>query len=166
MKIFITSDHHFNHKNIIRYCNRPFRSVKQMNEYMIRQWNKKVGKRDTVYFLGDLAFARRGISDLYYLRGRLNGTIFIIPGNHDKINMLKQSGFIILVPEYDTFKIKNLILSHRPLERIPPGYINVHGHIHEKETYGKRINACVDVTGFSPNRLTYYTRKANQMLME
>jgi calcineurin-like phosphoesterase family protein len=55
MAIFFTSDHHFGHENIIRYCNRPFTSVQQMNEIMILRWNGAVLPEDEVYYLGDFA---------------------------------------------------------------------------------------------------------------
>lgn len=40
--IFFTSDHHFSHANIIRYCNRPFASAEEMNQELIRRWNQTV----------------------------------------------------------------------------------------------------------------------------
>lgn len=52
---YFTADTHFFHKNIIRYCDRPFESITKMNNVMINNWNNTVGKNDTVYALGDFA---------------------------------------------------------------------------------------------------------------
>lgn len=133
-----------------------------MNEDMIKKWNKIVSANDVVYHLGDFALVRNDINQLRKIRNRLNGTIFILPGNHDKISMLKNSGFVVITSH--TFKINNIILSHRPLERIPNNLVNVHGHIHKKSSYGRRINACVDVTDFKPRQLSYYVKKAEKIL--
>lgn len=167
--VFITSDHHFYHRNIIKYCNRPYSTVFEMNEDMIDRWNKVVSKNDKVYHLGDLALA--GEKDEYFkkvkkLRHRLNGEIFLLVGNHDsgkyRPNLLRKTGFKVLDKKY--IVIKNLILSHRPLENVKDGFVNVHGHIHEKQTYGNRINASVDVTDFEPKPLKYFFNKAEIIL--
>ena len=54
--LFFTSDTHFDHKNIIRYCNRPFSSIEEMNNFLIKRWNATVGPDDTVFHLGDVTF--------------------------------------------------------------------------------------------------------------
>ena len=59
MKLFITADHHFNHKNIIEYCKRPFKTVEEMDNIITEKWNKKVGKDDLVIHLGDFALGNR-----------------------------------------------------------------------------------------------------------
>jgi calcineurin-like phosphoesterase family protein len=78
--LYFTSDHHFWHTNIIRYCNRPFGSVEEMNEVLIQKWNDLVGPEDEVYYLGDFSVAARPV-EVYTTR--LNGIKFLIPGNHD-----------------------------------------------------------------------------------
>ena len=53
-KVFFTSDLHFGHENVLRFDNRPFASVEEMDAELVRRWNEKVGKGDLVYVLGDL----------------------------------------------------------------------------------------------------------------
>lgn len=161
MRIFITSDHHFNHKNIIKYCKRPYKSVFEMNEDMIDKWNKVVSKEDFVYHLGDFAFAKNP-SQIKEIRSRLDGEIFLIPGNHDNKSYLKKAG--IKISDGCRVAIKNLILTHRPLDDIKKGFVNVHGHIHEKDTFGRRMNVSVDVTNFEPKPIEYCFKKAKFLL--
>lgn len=149
MKIFITADHHFNHENIIKYCKRPFKTVEEMNEFMIEKWNEKVGKEDLVIHLGDFALGDR--KKVKEIKERLNGTVILIPGNHDH-KIMRDYGFIIVE---GFIRIKNLILTHRPLPKkeIPKGFINAHGHIHEKNSYCG-INVSVDKTNYEPVELS------------
>ena len=81
-QVFFTADHHFGHKNIIKFANRPFASVEEMNETMIELWNKKVGPNDEVYHLGDVGLCSQG--KLRKILERLNGKIYLIRGNHEK----------------------------------------------------------------------------------
>lgn len=78
--IFFTSDLHLNHANVIKYCNRPFSSVEEMNEMLIKNWNEVVGPDDIVYCLGDFTMASKPVADF---TNRLNGTKYLVPGNHD-----------------------------------------------------------------------------------
>lgn len=80
MTIYYTSDTHYDHKNIIKYSNRPFRDVAEMNYQMIKRWNEAVKPQDTVYHLGDFGFGKD--NDKHAVQ--LNGQKFIILGNHDK----------------------------------------------------------------------------------
>jgi calcineurin-like phosphoesterase family protein len=79
MSMFFTGDTHFNHRNILRYCNRPFSDTEEMNEILIKGWNSRVGQDDVIYCLGDL-----GMGQLGPILQRLNGEIYLIPGSHDK----------------------------------------------------------------------------------
>lgn len=79
--IFFTSDLHFGHRNILNFCNRPWSTVEEMNEGLIENWNSVVGKDDIVFDLGDFAFAPN--SKWREVLSRLNGTHYLILGNHD-----------------------------------------------------------------------------------
>lgn len=80
MSIFFISDLHLGHANIIKYCHRPFETVGEMNNEIIRRWNKTVSKGDTVYMLGDLCMG----NDPGRWINRLNGHIKFVKGNHDR----------------------------------------------------------------------------------
>lgn len=82
MTVFFTSDTHFGHARIIELCNRPFKSVEEMDEEMIARWNKIVRPQDTVMHIGDFCMGN-GEEASQYLR-RLNGHIHLVWGNHDK----------------------------------------------------------------------------------
>ena len=80
--IFFTSDHHFFHTNIIKFSNRPFADVDEMNQVMIERWNEKVKPDDEVYYLGDFALTKdkEAVADVL---DQLNGTKYLICGNHE-----------------------------------------------------------------------------------
>lgn len=81
--VFFTSDTHFFHANIIKYSNRPFSSVKEMNEQLILNWNKVVRENDVVIHVGDFAFGKCTPNDVAGIVKSLNGIIYFVEGNHD-----------------------------------------------------------------------------------
>lgn len=87
--ILFSSDTHFGHAKIIEYCKRPFRDVSHMHEVLIERWNAVVKPADTVYHLGDFGFGPA----VPLVRRRLNGSIRLILGNHDKIRLEDASMF-------------------------------------------------------------------------
>ena len=80
-KVWFTSDLHFWHKNICKYCNRPFETMEEMNQTLINNWNSVVKEDDTVFVLGDMGFC--GYDKLEPLMSQLNGKKYLIQGNHD-----------------------------------------------------------------------------------
>ena len=114
--LFLTSDSHFNHANIIKFCNRPFDSVEEMNETLISNWNNTVPKDGIVFHLGDFAF---GGSEVWHkILSRLNGQIHLILGNHDLKNFRQgYADSFASVQEQLTIDIgkKKVILTHFPL---------------------------------------------------
>ena len=78
--IWFTSDLHFGHRNILKFCKRPWDTVEEMDEGLIQNWNRVVGKDDLVFNLGDFAFATNG--RWKELLSQLNGHHYLILGNH------------------------------------------------------------------------------------
>jgi calcineurin-like phosphoesterase family protein len=87
--IYFSSDHHFWHTNIIRFCNRPYASIEEMNEMLILNWNNTVKPDDIVYYLGDFSLATRPVETV---TPRLNGKKFLVPGNHDWAHSYHKKG--------------------------------------------------------------------------
>ena len=114
-KIYFTSDTHFWHENIIKYTNRPFSSVEEMNETIINNWNNIVKENDIVFHLGDFGFC--GSSKMNDILNKLNGQIYLILGNHDWKTM--KQGYIKrfkFVGQQLTIRIDNqlIYLNHFP----------------------------------------------------
>ena len=155
MTIWFYSDPHFDHENIIRYCNRPFTSVNTMNEHLLTQFNRRVSQGDTVYFLGDMSFGRSARKPEYWL-GLLNGNITYIKGSHDE--GIEADGYFWL--DIASYRV---LLVHDPKEALlVPDYNGewiIHGHTHHYSPPCsiplKRINVSCDVTGFRPVPIDY-----------
>lgn len=81
-QVFFTSDIHFGHANIIKFCERPFDNAREMNDEIVRRWNEKVMSGDDVFILGDVGLMRT--KDLCTILDRLNGNLHLIAGNHDR----------------------------------------------------------------------------------
>lgn len=152
-KIFITSDLHLDHTNIIKYCKRPFINTEAMNTTLVDNWNNTISKKDTVYFLGDLAYGRGSKSTDDWLK-QLNGKIIFIKGNHDQSDKIKFHEIYTL--EYSGYRF---FLSHEP-EQVPKDWdgwaICGHHHNNRSEEYpfidkkNKRINISTELTKFRP----------------
>ena len=165
--VFLTSDLHLGHGNILALCGRPFTSVEEMDSVIIENWNKRVRKCDTVYILGDVLWDKRKVGD--YL-GMLNGKKILVMGNHDAPWAKKaenQGYFESVVPYLEThLNGFPVTMCHYPMlewkgsREDPPhriGY-HIHGHIHNRVSNEylslyrqfNALNAGVDVNGFSP----------------
>lgn len=170
-KVLFTADTHFSHANIIKYCDRPFADVNEMNEFLIESWNEKVNKDDTVFHLGDVAFGQ--VPNAVALLRRLNGTIQLIKGNHEKVALdanLSLNRFAT-VKSYQEVRLagRNFVLFHYPIaswNRQGHGAIHLHGHCHQtyKHLLTNRIDIGVDGVGynFSPQTLDEVLELAKQ----
>lgn len=166
--IRITSDIHFNHKGIIHYCNRPFGSIEEMNDYVIEAWHSTVGKHDDVYVVGDFGFssAARPLDQIF---NRLPGRKHLIIGNHDEQNPKVLSLPWTSVQYYLKLRHegKRAILSHYPMETwdgAHKGYIHLHGHSHGglKRQVNHRFDVGVDVEGYAPVALVEFFARAEE----
>lgn len=163
--IYFIADTHFNHANIIKYCNRPFNNTIEMNEYIIQKWNSIVKNDDKVYHLGDVGFG--SVEDVKNLIGRLNGTKILLRGNHDfkiGVNTWKEIGFTEIYKK--KIVLGNLLLTHVPTEEVGEKQINIFGHIHNKpldERFDKNNHICVscDVVDYTPISIETIEKTAN-----
>ena len=177
MKYYI-SDPHFGHKNILRYCHRPFSTVSEMNETIIRRWNEAL-KEDPdpiVYILGDLMLNSNKRPEQYL--SRLNGRLILIRGNHDETWEHKTDLSLWFEQVADRLELvedggERLTLCHGPW--LDPQYTQdenqymIHGHIHnnthmeewpEIRNNPRLLNASVEITDYRP--LTFeQLKKAN-----
>jgi len=150
------SDTHFFHQNIIKYCDRPFKSVEEMNEKLIDNWNSVVKRGDLVYHLGDVVMGDFSHSHFAHIWSRLNGRKRLIVGNHDDVKYLSAGGFFEKVMLWRAWDDKNLLFSHVPIheESIHRGRVNIHGHTHNKGSpKGPYKSVCVESINYTPVNL-------------
>lgn len=159
--IWFTSDTHFGHANIVGLANRPFRCVEEMDEFLIAKWNALVRDEDVVYHLGD--FSYKSSHHLGHYFARLNGSIRLILGNHDKLPQILSAinnpeNSIESVEQYKDLEIRGqrLILFHYPIHSWNGRWKNVwhlHGHSHGQTPFKEdmyRLDVGVDVHDYAP----------------
>lgn len=161
-KIYITSDTHFNHKTMIEQQWRKFKSIEDMNEYIIKKWNETINPNDTVYHLGDVALNKK----TYYcenIEPRLNGEIIYIKGNHDPQSLTRVQSMVI------RFKGKMFELVHNPKDAICVYDYCIHGHIHKSgnhedifSSHPRFFNANLEYHKFKPVLLNEILGELNQ----
>ena len=166
---YFTSDTHFWHRNVIKYCDRPFSSVEEMNETIISNYNSRVTATDTCYFVGDIFFCSKSYAR--DIMSQLNGNKILIMGNHDgsKTKMLdlgfnevhellelNLGGFPVLLNHYPWFMppIEAGGYSMRyGQQEYREGTFLIHGHCHSKPHARFRKNSLdigVDGNNFMP----------------
>lgn len=130
MKRYI-SDLHIGHGNVLKFDQRPFFTLDEMHETIIKNWNSVVNKNDDVYILGDFAWKNDiGLEVLKQLKGKK----YLILGNHDRLNADMEKQFV-WVKEMETIKDgdNHVVLCHYPIahwRNADYGYIHLYGHIH------------------------------------
>ena len=165
-KIFVVSDTHFDHANIIDFSNRPFRhpngwrDVESMNRTLVSNWNHTVNSNDIVFFLGDFVYGRGSRSPGYWLR-HLNGRKIMIRGNNDPHIRTRYDYYVL------NYNGNRFFLVHDPSDAGNWNGWVIHGHHHtdNRGNYqirypfingrNKTINVNVELTGYRPVNLDY-----------
>ena len=155
MKIYLTSDHHFGHSNILKFTGldgnliRPnFKDVNEMNQYMIDQWNSVVKPEDHVWHLGDVCMSGHFLPII----AKLNGHKRLILGNHDKedVGKYRKAGFQKI---RGSNMNSGVLMTHFPVHPAHFGKakVNAHGHIHERcSPKGSYVNVSVERWDYKP----------------
>ena len=153
---FFIGDTHFGHKNVIRFCKRPFKTVAHMNESISLKWNELITDADRVFVLGDVFLM--DASEAENIIKNLNGYKILIAGNHDRSEKTMLSvGFDEYHRRYD-YNIDGIgtgLLLHYPM---PDCIIDnlgykflIHGHIHRPpRSHGLKVNVACDLINFTP----------------
>jgi calcineurin-like phosphoesterase family protein len=173
---WFTSDLHFGHANIIRYCDRPYADVDEMDRDLVARWNATVAPDDEVWVLGDVAMGR--LDDSLLLISELAGTKRLVPGNHDRCwpgrgeraagwaERYVAAGFAEVLAEQVELTIggrpalachfpyfgdshdEARFESHRPVD---DGRLLLHGHVHTRwRVEGRQVNVGCDVWDYRP----------------
>lgn len=181
-RVWITADHHFGHENIIKFCDRPFETVAEMDQTLIDNWNKIISKDDIVYHLGDFTLGGYEIARNYFKQ--LNGKIQVL-GNHwhhDKRwlpkdyfgplileypDAIEHVGHVNIIPPMVVLELEEMgnegrslgvTLCHYPLEiwdRKHYGAWHLYGHTHKHDKTGIfKLNVGVDCMNYSPVSLS------------
>ena len=158
-KIYIISDTHFGHENILRFRDsktneliRNFSDIHDMNEQIVQRWNAVVTEEDIVYHLGDVYFGK-GWEVLERLKGRKR----LILGNHDNAKSEHLQKYFQKILMWRMFPEYNCLLTHVPVHESSLFKVqyNLHGHIHQQASPTERhINCSVEVQDYMPRLIT------------
>lgn len=157
--VFVVSDTHFDHKNIIKYCGRPFNSVEEMNEALVKNWNKEVKPEDLVLILGDVAYGRFSQGPSYWLN-RLNGKKILIKANHD-LGFISGCEAVIKCGAILEYADEKFLLVHQPDSISSADFESmwrIHGHTHNSNMElfplvnhtNKTMNVSVELIDYKP----------------
>jgi len=148
--IFFTSDEHYWHKNIIKFCERPFESVREMNETLVQNHNSIVNEGDTVFHLGDFVMSNdRKVAET--IIASLKGNHVFTRGDHDRWMGNQRAPYIMI----DKFDGHTIVMCHWCMHIWPKSHYNswhIFGHSHGRliRIDGKRYDVGVDNNGFFP----------------
>ena len=182
--VYVISDTHFNHFNIINLCHRPYKSGEEMNDKMINSWNAIVRPQDVIIHLGDLIFTKGASEEIKKIIKRLNGRKILVAGNHDRksYSFYMSAGIEFICESFRWFyNDKQIMFIHSPHD-IDPSILKkvdyiIHGHSHQNSPFISKvkkttfINVSVEQIQYKPillitlfNRVKqgYYDKKGKK----
>lgn len=158
-KVWFTSDTHFGGQRTLELSKRPFKSIKEMNDTIVKNWNRVVGEEDTVIHLGDFG--------TYQVVEKLNGNILLLCGNYEYTDIERHKSFeeyrdrLLKLGFWDVLQHKTITVNDKshnitiPVTHCPSDcrkdIFNLFGHIHKLcmvKRYG--LNVGVDCHNFTP----------------
>lgn len=166
--LFFTSDPHYYHANIIKYCNRPFKDVDHMNEILIENWNAIVPREATTFILGDFSYGDK--IQWEKILGRLHGYKYLITGNHDRSNVIPKHCFLEVIDGFANIYVKGsdrnyeITLCHFPMlswQSSHKGSWQLHGHWHSSSVKVPD-NSLRDVSEETMKDLSLYVKEESK----
>lgn len=157
--VYLTSDLHFGHENIIKYCDRPWATVDEMHAGLIQNWNSVVGPNDEVWIVGDCHCGRNSAERAILGLQACNGKKHLVRGNHDREDFLSRARGVALfesIQDYKELKYNNtkICLFHFPMRTwngSHHGSIHCYGHTHgDLDGVGRSMDVGVDAVGYKP----------------
>ena len=163
-KVWVWSDLHFHHKNIIGFSERPYDDLEQMHEHLLLNHNDYVDKDDIVIWVGDVGFGGTGV--INEMLSEYNGYKILVVGNHDfNGKKLRKLDFdeTHLIYKVD-YPYVSLVFTHYPMYNVPEPWVNVHGHLHlfpdPISSHPRHINVNCEIQGYKPRLLDDVARQA------
>lgn len=133
MKQLYIADWHYDHKNCIKFDNRPFFSRSEMNQTLVDRWNSVVSDEDVVYVLGDMFWC--GAEMAIQVLDKLNGAKILVKGNHDRVSGPEMASRFASIVDYLEIKDgdRDVVLCHYPIPCFKNhfyGWYHLYGHVH------------------------------------
>lgn len=158
-RVWFTADLHLGHTNIIKYCDRPFETVEQMDNHLIAEWNSVVEHGDVVYHIGDFTLGSLKRAEAYL--NALHGVIRLLPGSHD--SWMSELMYGVYGERFEILPVRcevdigkdSFVLDHYAMQVWPAshyGSYHLFGHSHGQlpDNGTRRMDVGVDPNGFRP----------------